>query len=482
MKFTKFGKALLMGAISIALLFCVTSCVESYSVGYLYVTGTDTAQSSGNGIISGYSIDHNTGKLTLVRTLPVSSGGANPVRAILTGNSRFLYVLNRGTNATGGDCTTADWCTGSNITLFAVGGNGVLTQQEQFPTLGINPFRMIADPSQSYIYVLDHDSPVPTDPSNPNSPVVPSSLPNYPNQYCAAALTGARVCAAVEAYSINQSTGRLSLIEDNAVTAAGGSPLTYFPVPSNPVDFILNSQYLLTLSSTTPQTSYPYTGGSTVFPYLFPGTGQLTITSNSAQTITDSSQSGVINEHGVPNGTALSAGGAFLYVLDDNPIYLNGSSTYTSQSQILQYKIGTNGTLDAQNGGSVPDDPAQSNPSFAVQESKGKWVYVANQGIDINSGASQNGITGYIIDPTTSQLTELSGLPFTTGAGPQCLVEDPSDQFFYTANYYDSTVTGNSLDVNSGYLVPLSQNHNNVPSSYTLPGPATWCLIDGRTN
>src|ERR1039458_2937464 len=245
MKFKKFGKALLMGALSVALVFCVTSCVQSYIVGFLYVTGTDTAQSSGNGIISGYSIDHNTGKLAPARGLPVSSGGANPVRAIMAGNSRFIYVLNRGTNDAGGDCTTTDWCTGANITLFAVGGNGVLTQQEQFFTQGFNPFRLITDSSQTFLYVLDHDSPVPTEPTNPNSPLVPSSSSN-PNPYCAAALTGATVCGDITAFSINATTGRLSLIENTQVTAAGGSPLTYFPVPANPVDFIMSSASLLT--------------------------------------------------------------------------------------------------------------------------------------------------------------------------------------------------------------------------------------------
>ena len=475
MKFTKFGKALLMGGLSFALIFCVTSCVQSYITGFLYVTGTDTAQSNGNGIISGYAIDHNTGKLSLARGLPVSSGGANPVRAILVGNSRFLFVLNRGTNDADGNCTTADPCTGSNITLFAVGGNGVLTQQQQYSLQGFNPFRMITDTSQSFIYVLDHDSPVPTEPGNPGSPVVPSSLSN-PNQYCAAALTGATVCADIEVYSINQNTGRLSLIENAQVTAAGGSPLTYFPVPSNPVDIILSTGSILTLSSATAQTSYPYTGGSMVFPYTFVGNGQLTINQNSSQTITDSSLSGI------PSGNAFSAGGSYLYVLDNNPIYLNGSLTATSQSQILPYTVGSSGALQSQTGGPIPDDPAQSNPIVALLESRSKWLYVANQGIDVNSGTSSNGITGYTVDPTTHQLTELSGLPFTTGAGPQCLVEDPSDQFFYTANFYDSSVSGNSLDVNSGYLVPLSQNHNNVPNTYALPGPATWCLIDGRTN
>src|SRR5271157_1180304 len=99
MKFTKFGKALLMSALSVGVVLSVTSCVQSYTVGFLYVTGTVTAQSSGNGIISGLRIDHNTGKLTPINGLPIASGGANPVRAVLISGSRFLYVLNRGANA-----------------------------------------------------------------------------------------------------------------------------------------------------------------------------------------------------------------------------------------------------------------------------------------------------------------------------------------------------------------------------------------------
>ncbi len=104
MKFTKFGKALLMSALSAGVILSVTSCIQDYSVGYLYVTGTVTAQPSGNGIITGFKIDHNTGKLTPINGLPISSGGANPVRAVLLTGSRFLYVLNRGvsTNPAGG--------------------------------------------------------------------------------------------------------------------------------------------------------------------------------------------------------------------------------------------------------------------------------------------------------------------------------------------------------------------------------------------
>jgi len=56
-------------------------------------------------------------------------------------------------------------------------------------------------------------------------------------------------------------------------------------------------------------------------------------------------------------------------------------------------------------------------------------------------------------------------------------VEDPSNQFIYTANRNDSSVTGRVLDPNSGVL-----NNMRVSSSYALQGPATWCLVDGRTN
>ena len=137
MRFTKFGKALLMGALTAGVVYGITSCDQSYTVGYIYVTGTVTASSGSNGIITGIRIDHNTGQMNAINGLPIASGGANPVRAVLTQGSRFLYVLNRGVSASGSaDCygTGANQCLNSNITQFAVGGNGILTAQETFYT------------------------------------------------------------------------------------------------------------------------------------------------------------------------------------------------------------------------------------------------------------------------------------------------------------------------------------------------------------
>jgi 6-phosphogluconolactonase (cycloisomerase 2 family) len=466
MKFTKFGKALLISALSTGVVFSVTSCIQDYSVGYLYVTGTVTASTSGNGIISGFKIDHNTGQLTAINGLPVSSGGANPVRAVLLTGSRFLYVLNRGvsSNPAGSSiCTTAYPCQNSNITQFAIGANGILTPQETFYTQGLNPFRMITDSSGSFIYVLEHDSMI-------NG--APSKSTTNPNPNCAAALTGATTCGDITAFQVNGATGRLQLIINAQVTAAGGgASLPYFPVPANPVDFLMAGGTIITMSGTTASasTTYPYTGGATVFPYAQNASnGQLTVSQNSAQPLN------------ITKGTALVSGSGFVFVLDNEAPSPNPTN---AASQILPYTVGSNGALLAATSGPIPDDPNQSNPIYLVQENKGKWFYVANQGNNVTgSGTAQSGIAGYVIN-SPFQPTEMAGTPigFGSGAGPQCLVEDPSNQYFYTANINDSSVSGQSIDENAGTLRPLSQS-TKAPSEYALTGPPTWCLVDGRTN
>jgi 6-phosphogluconolactonase len=73
-------------------------------------------------------------------------------------------------------------------------------------------------------------------------------------------------------------------------------------------------------------------------------------------------------------------------------------------------------------------------------------------------------------------LTFLGDEPFQSGSGPQCIVEDPSDQYIYEANQYDSTVTGRVLEPETGDLDPLR-----ATGTYTLQGQPSWCLIDGRT-
>jgi len=449
MKFTKFGKALLMTTLSAAVVLGVTSCTESYTVGYLYVTGTVTSNSGGNGIITGFHIDHNTGKLSPIDGLPISSGGANPGRAVLITGSRFLYVLNRGVTASGSvNCTTADPCLNSNITEFTVGGNGILTPQETFYTKGINPFRLLGDSSGNFLYALDHDAP--DSATLTNSGATANS--------CSQALgAGTTSCGDVTAFTVNQTTGRLSLVVNAQVSSLTGAALPYFPVPANPIDFALASSYVVTLAG-TPAT------GDVVFPYSYnTGNGQLTISQNTPQTLNNVSQA-----------TAIVLGGGYVYVLDNEATLVNTAGV---TSQLLPYSIGTGGALQPQTGGAVADDPTLNNPIYLLVESKSKFLYVANQGNDVQGPNPTSGYAGYVIDPTTHQLSFIAGEPFGAGSGPQCLVEDPSDQFIYSADFNDSSVNASVVDPNSGVLTKLR-----VTSTYALQGPATWCLVDGRTS
>jgi 6-phosphogluconolactonase len=449
MKFRKFGKALLMSAASVGLVLGVSSCVQSYTVGFLFVTGNTTA-GNGEGIVSGFKIDHNTGNLVGIHGMPIGSGGSNPGRAILAVGSRFLYVLNRGIDQdTQGPCTaTTVNCNGANISQFAIGGSGVLAFQAKFFTQGLNPFRLVVDGQNNYLYALDA--------------VAPSV------DGCKAALgPSVTSCGDITAFKIDQSTGRLSLLVNAQVSSVTGSPLPYFPVPANPIDFVLSASYVFTLSG-TPAT------GDVVYPYSFnSASGQLTVTQNSAQPIN------------ATQGTAINAGSGNLYVLDNEPITIpEGDSRNFPPgvylSQILPFTPGTGGSLQAQTGGAVPVDPNRSNPIFLTPESKGKWVYVANQGPNASGTVENSGVVGYRVDPTSHQLIPMSGSPFSMGSGPVCLLEDPSNQFFYTANFNDSTVTGRTLDANSGVLNGLKGKTG--AQSFKLEGPPAWCLVSGRTS
>ena len=279
------------------------------------------------------------------------------------------------------------------------------------------------------------------------------------NAACSLALgASATSCADITIFQINQNTGRLTLVPNTQLSSASGTSINYFPVPSNPIDFVLTAGYLYTLSG-TPAT------GDIVYPYTYASSsGQLTVTQNSTQSLL-----------GVTNATAIVSTNGVVYVLDNEAPNPNPNN---ATSQILPLAVEPSGALQPETGGAIADDPDLSNPIYLLVESKGKFLYVANQGNNTLGVNANSGIAGYFITTTPSwATTPLTPQTYGTGSGPQCLVEDPSDQFIYTANFYDSSITGRAIDVNDGVLNPL-----NVANSYKLPGQANWCLVDGRTD
>jgi 6-phosphogluconolactonase (cycloisomerase 2 family) len=55
-----------------------------------------------------------------------------------------------------------------------------------------------------------------------------------------------------------------------------------------------------------------------------------------------------------------------------------------------------------------------------------------------------------------------------------CMVEDPSNQYIYTSNYNDGTVTGYQLNNTSGELSDLTKG-----STFTAVGKASCLAISG---
>jgi 6-phosphogluconolactonase len=75
------------------------------------------------------------------------------------------------------------------------------------------------------------------------------------------------------------------------------------------------------------------------------------------------------------------------------------------------------------------------------------------------------------------QLNDASngGNKIPVGTGPRCMVEDPSNQYVYTANFDDSTITGKKIDQAAGGL-------DNLPKAMPAPpGSPTWCEVTGST-
>ena len=84
------------------------------------------------------------------------------------------------------------------------------------------------------------------------------------------------------------------------------------------------------------------------------------------------------------------------------------------------------------------------------KESSHNFLWVTSEGLNTSNGTPASVLTAYIITTGTAagQLTDANtgGNILTVGSGPRCIVEDPSNQYVYTANFNDSTLTGKKID------------------------------------
>jgi 6-phosphogluconolactonase len=445
MKFRKFGRVALAMVVSLGLGFGITSCSTNFTVAFLYVTGSQYNQ------IGAFQILNNTGNLTNVKGSPYGSGGTYPVRALVSSTGRYLYVLNEGEATI--DSQGGITYTGTNISVFSIGGGGNLAFQQSYTSQGTGSIRMGMDSTGSYLYVLDEYMPqrlvkggsVVTA-QQAASTAFPCPDPNTPGIW--------RPVGSLTAFSIDSNTGRLSLITNNQQQDQFGAQLTVFPVGCFPIDVKVSAGYVYTADNGPAPGS---TLVQTVFPYALNATnGQLTITQNSELT-TGADKISAINSDQTNK---------YIYILD------------TGGNQIFYYTIGTGGILQAVTGSPTPNTPASAvNPVALTSDSKAKFLYIANAGPASGTTNPNSQITAFTIAANGVLAPIASPNPITTGSGPQCILEDPSNQYIYTADSISNTVTGHVLDPNSGLLTDLRN-----ATSYSTVGTPTWCVASGHVD
>jgi len=239
MKLKKFGRAALALAASAVTVLGMTSCTLSYTVGYLFVTGSQYNQ------IASYRIQNDNGVLHASGT--VGSGGTDPIQAVVTSTGNYVYVLNYGTG-------TAANPQPSSIALFSIGGRGSLTYQTSFTPKGFNTKNIAI--SGGYLYALDEFAPGPGK--------GPNGLQSYGD---------------ISAFSIDGATGRLTAIPNTQQTDANNLPLYYFPVGTNPTWLALSGAYAYVAEQGPVGSTDPNDPPQAIFTYnQNASNGQLTLT------------------------------------------------------------------------------------------------------------------------------------------------------------------------------------------------------------
>ncbi|HEV2710928.1 MAG TPA: beta-propeller fold lactonase family protein [Edaphobacter sp.] len=430
MKLSRIGRVSMALVVSVAMGLGMTACGGG-TVGFMWVLGTQYNQ------IAGFKIDDYTGNLTNMPHEPFTSGGANPVSLVVSPGGRYLYVVNEGVTPTSGNTSGDQHCgtNGSGIAEFSVGGDGVLTFQQCFASQGSLPVWAQMDSTGSFLYVLDQRA---------------------PGTDCDAT-TPVNCVGDITVFSVASDTGRLTLVPNKQIKNTDGTQLTYFPVGNTPIMMkTAGAGCLFTVDS----------GDQTVFPYAIGAGGQLTLPSNT--TIAT----------GAGRLTSINAGSSSSVYLTDAAGDANSPGGY-----ILPYTVGTGCALNTVTGGKVANLPQTSNPVYSMfaTGSSSDYLYVANQSTTNSNAPAFSSISAYSIDRTTGKLQMIANTqgnnPYPVGSGPVCMVEDPSNQYIYTSNNVDGTVTGFSLDKSTGQLSNLKRG-----SKFTATGLATCLAISGSVN
>jgi hypothetical protein len=428
MKLSRIGRVSMAFVVSVAMGLGMTACGGG-TIGYMWVLGTQYNQ------IAGFKIDDFSGNLTQVVHSPFTSGGADPVSLVVSTGGRFVYVINHGlaTGATLPSGSESLPCgTTGGISLFSVGGQGILTFQQCFSSQGSNPVWATKDSTGGFLYVLDS--------------VGPGAVCSGPDA------TATSCYGDITVFAIAPDTGRLSLVINQTIKdPTTQAQLTYFPVGNTPTMLTVAGGCVFTLNSGLSESPT----GPNVTPYAVGTAGQLTQTANSTLPISPATRP-----------TSILTGGTTVFVTD------------AGTNQILPFAVGTATacSLNPVTGGAVANLPFTSNPVYSLVDSQSHYLYVVNQS-STNSTVPNSSLSAFNLQTTPYQMIpDGTNNPYAVGSAPVCMVEDPSNQYLYTSNG-DGTVTGKLLDRSTGRLSALTRG-----STFQAVGQATCLAVSGNVD
>ncbi|WP_263381098.1 lactonase family protein [Granulicella paludicola] len=420
MKLSLFRRLAMAMFASLALGLGMTACGGG-TIGYMWVLGQQYNQ------IVGFKIDDYTGNLTNVQGSPFGSNGNVPVSIVVKPGGRYVYVINQGTCPSSG-CGTAT-NTSQTVALYSVGGDGTLTFQQQYVTQGYNSMWAQFDSTGTYLYVLDKYSP------SRNTNATGATTYTGPNTDGNGSIT---------VFLSDSNTGRLSLVT-NAQTQYNSVNTPFWEVGPKPIMMKTLSGCLFTVNS----------GNQTISPYVFGTSGQLGFTTTQTFPLTTG------------NVTSINGSGSLLYLTDASQ----------TPGVIVGYTVGSSCALTTVNGGNKADSTGTANPTYSFIDSTNKYLYVLNSSTTSTTSTTPfSSVSVFTINTTNQELQEVSGSPFTVGSGPVCMVEDPTNQYLYTSNHNDGTVTGKRLDPNTGLITVLPRG-----STFTATGEASCLAVSGAT-
>jgi 6-phosphogluconolactonase len=138
-------------------------------------------------------------------------------------------------------------------------------------------------------------------------------------------------------------------------------------------------------------------------------------------------------------------------VVDPTGKYLYVSNSLDALGSISAYTIASNGALTPVTG-SPFTTLVNGGPFGLAVHPNGNFLYIAMSG----NGTAGTQVVGQKIDTTTGALSPIPGSPFTVGNQPAGVAIDPAGKFLFVTNMMDDTVSAFTIDATSGALTAIA--------------------------